>query len=315
MSRPTVDTVHVDQVLSNISIRYTNGMYIADKICPIVPVLKKSDKYYIFDKKYDFTDTARYRAPGASSNRNGFKVSTDSYYCDEVTDATLLEDEVRDNADSVLNIEMAKTRFVTNKVLLSIERAASSIYTTTGNWSNSATPTNLWDDYDNSDPITDLQTAIDTVEDTTGQLVNRIVISKNVWKYLKHHPQILARLSNDTKKIATINDLKDLLQTAPEANLQILIGSARYNSANEGQTASYANIWDKDVWVGIVSEQPALETASAAYVFCWKRNGQLRGIRRWRDENVHSDVIEAFMSYDIKIVSADLGYVIEGAIS
>lgn len=308
---PTVTDVHQDQILQNVSIRYKNGLYIADSIAPVVPVTKRSDKYYIFSKADDFRDTAEYRAPGTSSNRDGFTLSTDTYYCKEIAQSTQLEDEVKANADSVLRIETAKTNFVTNKILLKWEILTASLFTTTSNWDNSATPSVKWDIYETSDPIDDIETAIDTVESGHGHVANTMIISKNVWKKLKHHPALLARLSNDTTRILSIDDLKKIFDIP-----NIYIGNTTKNTAQQGQTASYSNIWDKDVWIGYITDTPGLEQPTAVYTFVWNYAGTgIRGVRRWRDENIHSDIIESYQSFDQKIVGSDLGYVIENAIT
>lgn len=312
MSRPTSKQVHVDAILSNISIKYQNMMYVADQVFPFVPVSKQSDKYYIFTKADMFRNTARKRAPGTASEGQSFGLSTDSYFCEEVAQHTLLEDEVRDNADSVLGLETAKANFVTDKIMLELEARIETMLMTTGNWDNSTTlaGVNQWSDKDNSNPLSDLETGIDTVEDNTGKKVNTIVMANDVWKALKHHPELLDRLPVTGLRVATIQQLANLLEVD-----RILVGKAMKNTAQEGQTASYSRIWTKDVWLGHVASAPAKETPTAGYVFVWKREGKIRGIRRWREENIHSEKIEAFMNYDEKIVGSDLGYVIQSAIA
>jgi hypothetical protein len=47
MANPTVNDVHIDGPLANISIAYKNAGYIADQVFPIVTVQKKSDKYFV----------------------------------------------------------------------------------------------------------------------------------------------------------------------------------------------------------------------------------------------------------------------------
>jgi len=315
--RPTTSQVHYDSMLQNVSILYKNGMYIAGNIAPVIPVKFQSDYYYIFSKADEFRDTAEYRAPGTSSNRDGFGLSNDSYKCREIAQSTQLEDETRANADSVLRIESNKTRFVTNKIELKYEVLTETLFMTTSNWANSATPSVLWDVYATSDPITDIETAIDAVESGNGYSANTMILAKNVWKKLKHHPKLLARLSNDTKRILTIQDLRDIFDIP-----NIYIGQATKNTANQGQTASYSPIWSKDVWIGYITPTPGLEEATAVYTFSWDYTGSssgepigVRGTRRWRDENIHSDIIEAYQSFDQKIVGSDLGYVLEGVIS
>lgn len=314
---PTTTAVHYDGILQNISILYKNADYIGDSIAPTIPVEFQSDYYYVFDKAAEFRDTADYRAPGTSSKRDGFPLSTTRYECSEIAQSTQLEDETRANADKVLRIEAAKTRFVTNKISLRHEILTEAKFMTTGNWANSATPSVLWSDYDNSDPVTDIETAIDAVEASNGYNVNTMIIAKNVWKKLKHHPAILARLSNDTTRIVSLNDLRTIFDID-----RIIIGKASKNTALQGQTGSYSPIWSKDVWIGYINPNPGLEEASAVYTFSWDYTGSkgnepkgIRGVRRWRDENIHSDIIEAYQSLDQKITGSDLGYVIEGAIA
>ena len=125
---PTTSQVHYDQILGNVSILYKNGEFIGDQIAPVMPVTFRSDHYYVFSKADEFRDTAQYRAPGTSSNRDGFGLSTDSYECKEIAQSTRLEDETRANADAVLRIESAKTRFVTNKISLKNEVQKRKLY-------------------------------------------------------------------------------------------------------------------------------------------------------------------------------------------
>jgi len=309
--RPTAKDVHVDAILSNISVLYRNSAYIAEQIFPLVTVGKQSDKYYIFTKKYQFLNTADYRAPGTASKRHGFTLSTDTFFCEEIADSTQLDDETRDNADSVLNIESAKTNFVTDKILLKLESLVAALCTTTSNWgTNYSTPTNLWSDYENSDFLKDFQTGMDAIEDNTGKEVNKIVLANNVWKKLKHHPQLLERMPSNSMKTATLDTLKAVLEVD-----NILIGKAFYNSANEGQTATYSKLWDKDVWMGHVAAAPAKETPTAGYTFVWPRDGKQRGIRKWREEDIHSDIYEGFMNFDLKIVGSDMGYLLDAVIA
>ena len=312
MSRPTSKQVHTDAILSNISIKYSNDNYIADQVFPFVPVTKQSDKYYIFTKADMFRNTAKKRAPGTASEGQSFGLSTDEYFCEEVAQHTLLEDEVRDNADSVLSIESAKTTFVTDKILLELEARIEAMLMTTTNWTNytTLTGTNQWSDFDNSDPLTDIDTGKEAIEGSTGKEVNTCVLAYDVWRKLKQHPQLLDRLPVTGLRQVTLQQFASLIEVD-----RVLIGKAKKNTAAEGQTASYSGIWTKDVWLGHVASSPAQETPTAGYVFVWKREGKVRGIRRWREENIHSEKIEAFMNYDEKIVGADLGYTIAAAIA
>jgi hypothetical protein len=295
------------------SIAYRNGMYIAEKIFPLVRTPNQSNKFYKFSKSAWFRDEAQKRAPGGASEGGGFSLSTDSFFCDEIAFHTMLEDEVRDNADGVLAIESAKVNFVTEKILLNLEIRIALHCATTGNWGATATPTNKWNDYDASDPLTDLETGIASIKGATGMQPNKIVIPDPVWQVLKHHPAIIDRLPVTGMRTAKVAHLQELLEID-----EILIGSALKATTDEGvaeASQTFTNIWGEVVWIGYVAPAPARETPSAGYTFVWPRDGMLRGIRRWRDEDHHSDKIEAFMSFDEVVTGKDLGYVITNTLA
>ena len=48
MATPTVNDVHINAAMGNVSIAYKNGLYIADQVFPIIPVAKKSDFYFVY---------------------------------------------------------------------------------------------------------------------------------------------------------------------------------------------------------------------------------------------------------------------------
>ena len=59
--------VHIDAMLTNLSIGYKNDLYIADQIAPIVPVRRQSDIIPKYDQSHWFRNQAAIRAPGTAS--------------------------------------------------------------------------------------------------------------------------------------------------------------------------------------------------------------------------------------------------------
>ena len=81
MTTPTSRDLHVDGLLTNVSIAYKNDTYIADQIFPVVPVMKQSDIVPKYDQSHWFRNGAVIRAPGTASVRGGFTVdTTDTYF-------------------------------------------------------------------------------------------------------------------------------------------------------------------------------------------------------------------------------------------
>ena len=102
MAMPTLHDVHIDGPLSNVSIAYRNETYLADQVFPILPVTKKSDKYFVFGREAWFRNVAAERAPGDAAKEIDYGITTASYNCVVKALAHVVPDEVRMNADSPL---------------------------------------------------------------------------------------------------------------------------------------------------------------------------------------------------------------------
>ena len=80
MAQPSINQVHIDAILTNISVAYMQKSenFIADKVFPVVPVDKKSDKYFTYTKNDWFRDEAQRRADATESAGSGYSLSTAS---------------------------------------------------------------------------------------------------------------------------------------------------------------------------------------------------------------------------------------------
>ena len=74
MSQPTSNDIHVNRPLTNISTAFIQSQsdFIADKVFPVIPVEKKSDLYYTYDKGNWFRDDAKERGPCSESAGGGY---------------------------------------------------------------------------------------------------------------------------------------------------------------------------------------------------------------------------------------------------
>ena len=61
---PNRSDIHIDKALTNLSVKYFQDAsnFIADKVFPVVPVAKQSDRYFMYKKEDWFRDDARLRA-------------------------------------------------------------------------------------------------------------------------------------------------------------------------------------------------------------------------------------------------------------
>ena len=304
MAEPTAQNVHIDQALTNVAIRYSNGAYIADQIFPVVKVQKQTDKYFVFDRADWYRDDANIRAPGTRAPRVDYSISTESYTCLEYAAAKQVPDEVVENADTPLQPMIEATNYVSEKMLIRREiDVFSDVFGSS--WSSSATPSPTWDD-DASDPLTDIETAMYTVEAAIGRPVNTGVIGRGLWRYAKNHPDLVDRLKGG----ATPGDPAKVLLASFGALIDIprmFVARAIKNTAEEDATASYSMIGGNHMFVGYVTSNASISEPSAGYVFAWRNPI----VSRFREDQEHASVVEIRSSWDSKVTSSAAGYLIK----
>jgi hypothetical protein len=304
MTAPTRRQVHIDTALTNVSIAYRNESYIGEQVFPAVPVKHISDKFFVFDSSSWFRDEADTRAPGTRGPEVEYSISSSTYSCQPISATKVLPDEVVENADSPLQERRAAAEFATDKVLLKLERDVAADVFGSG-WTGCSTPGTTWDD-DASDPLQDVENAREGIVKLIGREPNVMVIGREVWTDLRHHPDLLDRIKYTSTGIMTPQLLAQLFEVQ-----KLLIGNAVYDSAQEGATASLGFIWGKHAWLGWVPPNPGLMIPAAGYVFTWKR----RTIEAFRRIEEKSNAYRAEQNYDVKVTCADAGYWLEACVA
>lgn len=316
MPQPTAGQVHVDAILTNISVAYMQSQanFVADKVFPIVPVDKRSDKYFTYTKGDWFRDEAKRRYGGDESAGSGYGLSTATYSCDVFAIHKDIDDQTRGNADAPLNLDRDATEFVTQRLMLRRELQWVTDYFGTGIWGTDATPGILWDNA-NSDPITDVDTGKQTILLNTGFEPNTLVLGWQVWRQLKNHPDIVDRYKYTSADSITPDMVARLFEVD-----RILVAKAVQNTGKEGGSDSFAFTHGKHALLCYANPQPSLLMPSAGYTFSWRNGvsagmGYDIGIRNFRMEQLISDRIEGQVAFDHKVVATDLAYFFNGAVS
>lgn len=308
MPNPTSFDVHVDAILTNMSVAYMQeaSAFVASRAFPQVSVVKQTDKYYVYDQADFFRDQVQRRADGTQSAGTGYSLSTATYAAEVYALHKDIGDQTRANADDPLDMDMDATRFLTQQMLIrqEVEWAASAF--TTGVWGTDSTPGTLWDAA-SSTPIANIETAKNTVLTNTGYVPNTVIMSYKVFSALMDNADIVDRIKYTSVESVS----EDLLARLFNVD-RVLIMAGTYNTAANGATAAYSQIGDKDVLVCYTPENPGLMQPSAGYTMVW--NGVSSGmgtssaISRFRLEAEKADRIEIEAAWDTKIVSSALGY-------
>lgn len=306
--------VHVDKILTDISIAWPNDGLVGSNLFPEVVVQKQTDKYYIFGREAWLPEKGDYRAPGTEANEiNGLQVSTDTYFANEHALQIAVTDEERANADSPLSPDRDATELVTQRVMLGREVAMQTIATTAANYSSTSTTTlsgtSQWNDYVNSDPINNLRTAKTQIHNRIFMDPTVAVVPYQVMVTLQDHPDFLERIKYSERAIFS-QELLGAVLGLPK----IVVPGVGVNTANEGQPASLGYLWGKDVVLAYVPGRAGLKIPAYGYEFQW--GGQF--VDRWREDRRASDLIRVRRRYDLKLPAqgdpgtADAGLSIAG---
>ena len=315
MPNPTSTDVHVDAVLSNMSVAFMQEAYafVAGRAFPTVNVLKQTDKYFTYSQADFFRDQVQRRADGTESAGTGYSLSTATYGCEVYALHKDIGDQTRANADSPLNMDMDTTRFLSQQMLIRQEVQWAADAFTTGVWGSDVTPGTLWD-ASSSTPIADVETAKNTVLTNTGYVPNTVIMSYKVFSALVDNADIVDRIKYTSQESVTEELLARLFGVD-----RVLIMASTYNTAAEGATASYAQIGDKDVLVCYTPANPGLMVPSAGYNMVWTGVsaglGTGAAVSRYRIEERKADRIEIEAAFDFKIVSSALGYFLSNVTS
>lgn len=313
---PEVKDVHVDRILSNVSVKYRNEDLIWMRVLPVVPVSFRSDKYYEYAKEDVFKVPDDMVSPKAEPNQIDWKVTSKNYSVVDAALADYVPVEEVENADAPLQPLTDTTEFLTMLLQNAAEnRAAAKVFAAanypTGN-KVQLSGTDQWSDSANSDPIDDILVAMDAA----FMRPNTLVLGNDVWVKLRAHPKILDAVKASTRfqassgGLATVSEIASLFDVP-----NVLIGRARKVTSKEGQTATYGRIWGKHaalLWV----PPGRLTTKSIAWAMTFVEQNFLT----WRGFDGKRGVkgahyLKVGWNYDHRIIASDVGYFIEDAVA
>ena len=318
MAQPSQQDVHVDAMLTNISVAYiqSQDVFLASKVFPIVPVEKQSDKYYVYTKNDWFRDEAQRRADSTPSAGSGYSLGTDSYACDVYAFHKDIGDRVRKNADAQINLDADAVRFITGRILLRQEIQWVSDFFQASAWGthkHGGVDFNKWSDYLDSDPVEDIADAKETILKATGYEPNTAVFGYKVMRKLRNHPDIRARYQYTTPGNITPAMIASVLELD-----RVFVSKAIKATNIEGEAEAYEFTHGDHAWLGYVNPSPGLLVPSAGYTFTWAGVsdglGASIGISTIRMPEIKADRLEAESAWDNKVVAADLGYFFETAV-
>jgi hypothetical protein len=310
---PEARDLHVDAILSNLSIKYRNSDMIWPEVLPVIKVNKRSDKFTKYNKEDSFREVNDAIGPKSDANEVDWGVSTDNYSVKDHALADYVPIEEIENADTPISPEVDTNDFLNMVLDVNQEKRVAAVvfaaatYPTgnkvqlsgTGQWGGSADA-----------PINDILTAIETC----FMRANTLVFGVDAWLKFRQLPEIL-----DAVKAVAGASLKGGMASASEvAQLfeveRVIVGRSRYITSKEGQPTTYARLWGKHCAALHVLQSPGIKSVTFGATF----SEQLRMTQRAFDAKKGvkgAHYIKTGWNSDEKIIASDLGYFIQDAVA
>lgn len=312
---PEPRNLHVDSILTNFSLQYKNEEMIWEQVCPVVPVGKRSDKYFKYSKANAFRLFDDKIGPKSLANEIDWEVSNDNYSVKDHALSDYVTQEEIDNADTPLSPERDSNDFINLMLDIAQEKRVATLFTTAANYptGNKVTlsGTGQWSGAADN-PIKDLQDAVEAC----FQRANTLWFGVDAWLVFRRLPEILdavkaaTRMQNGGGGLATQSEVAALFDVD-----RVIVGRARYISSVEGQTDTYARIWGKHAGALYVPPgQVGVRTICFAKTFSETRKLTFRSFDEKRGMK-GAVYLKTGWNSDEKIAASDIGYLIENAVA
>lgn len=320
-------TLHVDRYLTNYSVNYVQdrNVFVAQRAASVIPVLKQTDEYVVYDRGYFWRDEAAPRGLGGRPQQVGYAVGSGNYSAIEYALEHVIDDRQRANVDDPIRLDENATTLLTQKHMIKQDRVWAQRFFQTGIWSteadgvSSSPSTNQFLQFNDahSDPIGTIDAYKDTMHEKTGFMPNILILGAGVKRVLRSHPDIADRIKYTQTGIADEDVLGKLFEVGT-----VITARSIYNAAAEGATNAFTYICDPTaMWLGYIEPNPGLDSPTAVANFAW--TGLIPGvtntiggvIERGRDDRAHSDYFQGRMAWDLRIVASDLGVFFGSAVA
>lgn len=315
MAFPTLSSGRVDKQLSNISLAYTNDNYIHDKILPLVPNLKEeSGKIGTFGNEHlrvyesvktGLFDESSHRIEYKQTNTTGYQIDyfdMDAYVPDRLKNQ--LQKPFDAKRDALDTLEEARNVLMEDGLATAL--ADATVLT------NTSTPSALWDDQVNSDPLLDIETACEAIRAATGRRPNKSWTNSSVISKLQTHPQFIDKVRGINVTLSKQQVVGIIMDFCGLKELHV--GSAIKITSKEGQaTETKGNIWQDDFGLYYAPDRASLRTPAFGYRF--ELSGQNKRVSSRRNKGDRGDDVRLEWAFQDKILDVDSAYLLDQVIT
>lgn len=250
--------------VSNMPASNAEASFLSEILLPSVQVKQDSGKIGKYGTGHLRIERSIMGGKGAARRVDVVARSSDSYLLEKHGLEAVVTEEDYNNVEDPFDAEADEVMALTSMIRLEKEKVwadslfSGSVMTNTVALSGTA----RFNDYANSNPLAKAKDAIAAIKGQCGMLANAVVMGWQVYNELKYHPGILEALgfTQERAGLLTYADIAKALDVQ-----KVFVGSAMYDSAVEGQTASLAHIWGKSMLFCVAPDSAQRYQTSVGY--------------------------------------------------
>lgn len=287
--------------------------YVADFASPVLQVNKSFGEYWVFDQGNNFQNPKNEKASGGISREITFQASQSSFSTNPYGSRAWYNQRELDDAGTEAELRVSKMNMVTDADMNAHEVRVATLVTTAASYASANKKTlsgnDQWSDFANSDPIKDVEVALDAIISGDAVEGNSMIVSRSTHSKLKQHPDITSRL-----QAQALPSGPGQITTASLGQifgLDYRVASAQYNSADEGQTFSASYAWGNFALIFHKAPSIGKRQISLSYTFAYA-DFQMRS---YFDEASKRTWIDNDHDVSSKLVAASVGYLLTNPIA
>lgn len=311
---PYPSTVHQSSILTNLSIKYQNAAMIWSYLMPIVKVGKRADEFYVYTKADSFRLIDDALGSTGLPNEASWSVSTDNYSVKDHGQADWLAQSTIDNADNPLQPEIDTNDFLNLLLDIPQEKRVADIVFAAGSYPSGNKVTLSGNDQWGGSTDSPVDNVLTAIEDCFVR-ANTLVYGHDAWKKFRALPEVLDAVKGATRYQGSPGGLASPQEVISLFEVDhLFVGRAKYNSAEQGQTATYTRLWGKHMAALHVVPNPGIKSITFGVTFAesLKRTTKTFDGKRGVKGAHH---IKVTWNSTEKVVASDLGYLITDAVA
>jgi hypothetical protein len=304
----------VDKLLTGVSSAYVPKGFICEEVLPTVQYKQYSGLLGKYGTNHLRIENSIKGGRGKYRQVETRVYSTTSFLIEGHGLEGFVSKEDYANVEEPFDAERDEVMGISTMLWLEKEKTLADALLSTGVLTQNTTlaGTAQFNDYANSDPLGVFSTARGTILNATGLMPNIAIMDVQVWNVLRFHPQMLDALGYKWQRPGGL--AQDEMARAMGVD-KVLFGSARYESAKEGQTSSLAAVWGKGIVFAVAPEKPEIMQKSVGYLVR-PIGSQPRKVYKQANFNPPgSTAVLVEDEYDMLISDAACGYLVDAAIA